>query len=125
MSKRANTKTMAHGISTEAIIKHNEEKYKVELREDYDHFTLIVVDFPKCPHPKKVMVYDKHNAPGDMTQKNPYKGVRINPHFGFDSSPLARFEPTEHGITCARFLISTLEKHNKGRKAPWQNSQED
>lgn len=68
---------------------HNEEIFEVRRREDIRDVSVLWVFYPNCPNSNKIMVF-KGNAPTRDAKK-------VDPHFGREDSPVARFVATEEG----------------------------
>jgi len=76
------------------MIDEKEEVFTILRRAEECYWTALWVHYPNCPNSHKIMVYEG-NAPADDAKQ-------IDPHFGRESSPVARFEATERGWQMAR-----------------------
>lgn len=79
---------------------HNEEVFEVRRREKFRNATVLWVFYPNCPNSNKIMVYEG-NGPGQ-------DATRIDPHFGREGSPVARFVATEQGWAWAIDFAKTI-----------------
>jgi hypothetical protein len=94
------------------VFDHNEEVFDVRRRETVGKATVLWVFYPNCPNSNKIMVYHGYGPGPDAT--------RIDPHFGRDGSPVARFVASEEGWNWAlRFARDIL-----GRKTQAEHDAE-
>jgi hypothetical protein len=68
---------------------------------------LVKIRYPDCTNYEglKILVYENTNVRKLLAQR------KIDPHFSENAkykSPLARFEPTDHGWICAKALANIL-----------------
>jgi len=96
---------MCKDISS-SIIKHNEEVFTVDREKFGENYVAVMVRYPNCPHGLKIMVYTLDTYKKITTPRH----VVLNPHFGDDLSPVARFEPTEFGWALAGTFVTTTTK---------------
>lgn len=83
----------------------NPERFSVREVYSIGDFTIARVHYPDCTtfEGMKILVYSGHVA----VQVN--SATKLDPHFtGEGLSPLARFEPTEHGLAAARETCKAL-----------------
>ena len=83
------------------IIAHNEEEFEVKERDGLGNYMIMRVQYPHCPNGDKIMVFRKDISPSENAKS-------INPHFGRDDSPCARFEPTDEGWQMAWIFVNSL-----------------
>lgn len=77
------------------LIEHNEKEFEIVKLEQYHNYLAVKVLFPNCPNGLKIMVYKTPVYNASIA-----KG-ELNPHFGRDNSPIARYEPTNKGWSMA------------------------
>lgn len=97
------------------VIDKNEEVFEIKRRDQIGEWAVMWVYFPQCPMSHKVMVY-KGNAPTEDAKQ-------IDPHFGREGSPLARFPGTEDGWDLAKqFMVQQV--HNELAEKRWERRME-
>jgi hypothetical protein len=80
------------------------DRYRITYQEQIGDYLIVKVEYPDCTNYEglKIMLYK-------TTWENLSRQESIDPHFCEDClSPIARFEPTERGLTMARFLANSM-----------------
>ncbi len=84
-------------------------KYKILDALQYDRYLIIKIKYPNCINYEgiKILLYE------NCTLLDLVKQEEIDPHFSNNKtrkSPIARFVPTDEGMTMAKLLVATLLK---------------
>lgn len=95
-------------IQTIKLFDHNDETFDVLRRERMGDWVVLWVFYPNCPNSHKVMVY-RGNAPAEDVKQ-------IDPHFGREGSPIARFAATEEGWNLAKSFAASQIFLSRGRE---------
>lgn len=82
----------------------NDQKHTILRQEQIGKYLVVEADFPLCPTPVKIMVFDYQP---DMDN--------LDPHFHYDESPIARFNPHNYGYQNAIKFAETMCKEDEDR----------
>lgn len=86
-----------------------EEVFEVKKKDQIGNWATMWVYYPDCPNSHKVMVY-KWNVPSPGAD-------HIDPHFGRDGSPIARFAATEEGWDIAKaFMVHQVQEELRWKR---------
>lgn len=88
----------------EGIIKHNEKDFEIIKWYSCAHHYVLQVNFPNCLHGDKIMVFKQ--GPRRVSLEHISS---INPHFGDNNSPVARFDAKQDGWANAVDFVNSKD----------------